>query len=155
MTKRHPEMFAIDAKSKFGSDDLDAWLSESQKMRESGVYADDPEKMKAVAVGEEYLNRPYCLWFSDQNAGTLGSASKVADAVIPTIGADYVKSMAPVAEMQLLKAGVRLAATLDRIADQALGARPSLGDSVQEAILVEVQSIFKDPKASLRAHKAH
>lgn len=147
-----PEMFTEQSKKDAYSGNLKGWLLEGQQLRESVVYPDDPTKMAKVPKGQEPKNRPYCAWYSNQLTQTLGEGSpqpgKIPSDVIPILTEEqYGKSNAKVVETQLIKAGLRLAATLDEIASEVAKSKtpsPMLDDAIQEKILKSVQSVFRN-----------
>lgn len=144
--RTRPEMLTASAKAQYAAGDLKAWLQEAQQIRESGVYPDAPGSMSAVTKGEEYKSRPYCTWFLDQGKSVQGPGSQIDKAKIPTIDATYEKQFAPIAETQLLKGGLRLAAVLDDIASTvAASSTPpkTMSTSEQEQILTDVQNTFR------------
>lgn len=140
--RRRPEMLTEKAKQQVSQGSVKDWLQESQTIRESGLYPDDPAQMSGVNKGEEYKNRPYCNWFSDQSASVLGAGSQIDKSKIPTLDAAYLTKWAPVAETQLLKGGLRLAAVLDDIAQENSSAA-RLSDAQQETILTDIQNRFR------------
>jgi hypothetical protein len=145
MKEKRPDMFTDAAKKKYFVGTLEDWLGEAALLRETGVYPDAPGAMTGVAKGEEYKNRPYCLWFSDQTAGTLGAGSKIDNSKIPVVGSAYADQFNTVVESQLLIGGLRLAAALDDIADTvAASLKPlkTLNDAQQERTLKNVQKAF-------------
>jgi hypothetical protein len=148
--KEHrPEMFTESAKLQYGQGSVEQWLDESAKLRESGVYPDDPALMKGVPVGQEYKSRPYCQWFTDQENSVVAPGSVIDFTKLPVIRSDYMNKFVPIVETQLLKGGLRLATLLDEIADSAAnsGARHSaLNDERQEKILSRIQRSFENEK---------
>jgi hypothetical protein len=148
--KNRPEMLTAQAKATYAKGDLKSWLMEAQKIRENGLYPDAPGSMAAVPSGEEYKNRPYCLWFTDENASILGAGSVIQKDKIPTLGSVYEKKFAPIVEMQLLKGGLRLAAVLDQIASEvsqnSRADHPvcSMTTTEQNQVLSAVQSQFRN-----------
>lgn len=136
MKRVHPEMFLEDAKKTYGAGTLSDWLTESQQLRESGIYPDDASAMTDVPKGQEYAHRSYCKWFSDEANNVLDPASpKAIDlSKTPIITADYTTHFTPIVEMQLLKAGVRLARILDGIA--AVGATDSVSGAANAEKIV-------------------
>lgn len=114
-------------KEKLGGRDMKSWLMESQALRESGIYP-------TGTGAENPASRDYC--------NPEGSARAVLDLA-------YAEKFAPVIESQLLKSGLRLAATLDAVADHALAAKskpPTLSEKEQEEILRNVLTKFKNQK---------
>jgi hypothetical protein len=144
---RHSDLMSEAGKSKYGAGDLKSWLMESATVRESGMYPDNPEDMKGVPKGDEPKHRKYCVYYVDQASGTVAQGSVVDPAAIPVLGKEYGDQYANVAEMQMLKGGLRLAATLDAIADDASKSKPlppTLNNAEEDAILKAVQSQFKN-----------
>ena len=153
---RHADMFTEAAKKQYGQGVLDDWLQESATLRET-IYPDDSKVMETVPKGEEYKNRPYCLWFADQVKGTLGSAPKVDPSKVPVLDAAYADRFTGTVEMQLLKGGLRLAKTLDDIADSvARTGHPVniINTKMQEEILTKVQASFMNVLAASGPVKA-
>ena len=151
MKRSHPEMFNEKAKQQAYQGELKTWLMETQALREGGLYPDDPEKMKSVAKGEEHKFRPYCAWYTDQDRNVLGEGSpqpgKIPSDAMPILTEEqYGRPNAKIVETQLMKAGLRLAATLDEIADAAIasGKSPALGGEMEEKILKSVQDMFRN-----------
>ncbi len=143
LRRRYPEMFLAQAKQRYGSTAVVQWLDEGKDLRENGVYPDDPDSMRGVTRGEEYRNRPYCLWYADQTRDRdPAPGSRIAST--PLLTREYADRFLPVVEMQLLKGGVRLAWTLDRIAELASGSR-IVDDVLEERILRTVQDAFRRP----------
>lgn len=148
MKRLRPEMFTAGAKAQAAAGGLNAWLAESQALREAGLYPDNKDQMKNVPKGEEPKHRPYCSWFSDQDRGTLGAGSPVPGAirsdVMPLLDDAYAKANAKIVETQLLKAGLRLAAMLDDIAATATAPQATLDQAKQEAVIKMVQDSFRN-----------
>jgi hypothetical protein len=152
MKRLYPDQFTDLGKQSAYKGDLKQWLLESQQIRDGGVYPDAPGQMQNVKKGEEYKNRPYCFWFSDQTHNVIGQGSalpgKIPINVIPVLDEDtYVKPYAKVAEAQLIKAGLRLAATLDEIAQVvAQSAKPDavIDNTLQEAVVKSIQDAFRN-----------
>jgi hypothetical protein len=147
MKRVRPEMFTAAAKARYATGGLNKWLQESVLLRESRVYPDTPAQMAGVKKGEEPMHRPYCAWFADQDAGVLGNGSpdpsKISTSVMPILDEQsYARPNAKIVETQLLVAGLRLAAILDRIAVDA-APQPGLDDSMQDRILQMVQDAFR------------
>jgi hypothetical protein len=125
------------------------WLNETAAVRETSIYP-DTDAIKAFPVNEKYKHRPYCMWLSDKKKNVYGDTSPkskkdIPDAAIPRLGQDYINANAPVAEDQLIKGGVRLAALLDRIAaDVAASKEPqkTLNADEQQALVKSIQGVF-------------
>jgi hypothetical protein len=135
---RRPEMLTADAKAKYSQGHLKMWIEEAGAIRESGLYPDPRGAMDKVAKGQEYKNRPYC---------NLPVGPVPANIQIPQIGVDYEKKFAPIVENQLLKAGLRLAATLDQIANDNSGPHRStelMTTGEQESVLSKLQEGFSN-----------
>lgn len=150
---KHPENFAANAKEVFGGGTLNDWLAEGQRLREeSGIYPDSLTTMRSGSPGEEYKNRPYCVWYVDDVADQNPAPGSVIDpAKIPTLtGENFGNRGAALVEAQLLKGGARLASLLDRVAKQAVEAQGSqaagIDDTLQDAILKKVQDSFRNPR---------
>jgi hypothetical protein len=148
LKKKYPESFTLAAKEKqsTGSAGVEKWLMESQNIRESGVYPDNPDTMKDVKKGEEHKYRPYCDWFIDQEKGVKAPGSKIDFNKLPTLdAANYADKFVPVIEGQWLKGGLRLAKVLDEIADAALKAgADSIDESKEAEIIKNVQDALKN-----------
>jgi hypothetical protein len=146
LRKDHPEMFAADAKQKFGTGTPLDWLNESKALRESGLYPDRVGAMNNVPKGEEYMHRPYCKWITSPS-NTKAVLGTIDSSQIPVMSKDYVSRWVPVVETQLLKAGLRLAVALDAIADQATDALADpirMDDGTEETVLETVQKSFEN-----------
>jgi hypothetical protein len=135
------------ALQKFAAGTPADWITESQGVRDAGVYPD--ADMQSVPKGEEYKNRPYCLWYVNQDADkNPAPGSQIIDAKVPTLGADYNAKMTPVAELQLVKAGLRLAATLNQLAVEVknqpgtLSFEDAAEKSVFELLLQKLKNTF-------------
>lgn len=154
LRRLHPDLFTAAAKAKYSAGDLKTWLQESQALREGGVYPDPA----GTDPNENYKHRKYCGWFSDQLHSTFGEGSpipgKMQLADLPLLDEEtYGKPNAKLVEMQLMKAGLRLAGVLDDIARVATQAgAPVLNNSVQEAILKAVQDAFRNQIQDAQPH---
>jgi hypothetical protein len=145
--QRHGDILSDAGKTKYGAGDVKSWLMEAAALRDSGVYPDNPSDMKGVPKGQEPQHRKYCLVYSDQASGTVAPGSVVDPKAIPTIDKIYADQYAQVVEMQMIKGGLRLAATLDAIADavaQSKQAAPKMTDADQEAVLQALQNKFRN-----------
>ena len=147
MKTKHPEMFTEAAKKQYGSGHIVDWLNESAGVRESqGFYPDDAKFMSQFPANEAYKHRSYCLWFSDQFNDVVAPGSKVDYSQLPVLGSAYFQQFGPVAELQLLKAGLRLAYLLDEVALAASRASPPaevLTSADQEKQLSQVQQLVQ------------
>ncbi len=142
-----PEMFTAQAKIKYASGSVSDWVTDSVNVRENGVYPDEAAALVNVPKGEEYKHRPYCLWFISEAEDRIAPGSVVDVTKIPLLGPEYAARFTPIVEMQLLKGGLRLAQTLDDIADSVANAsHDNIDESLQEKILKTIQDIFKTTK---------
>jgi len=144
--KKNPDLFMEKAKEQYGSGSLVDWIMESQSARE-GIYPDKAEDMKDVKKGEEYKNRPYCLWYLNQDTDkNPAPGSQIIEAKIPTLTSVYADQNAAYTEMQLIKAGLRLAYLLDQAALEMKSQpdTPKLDDQMQESILKKIQDTLKN-----------
>jgi hypothetical protein len=146
----HPEMLTTAAKAQYSQGSVKDWLQDSQSLRENGLYPDAPGSMAGVVKGEEYKNRPYCTWFADQGASIKGPGSQIDKSKIPVLDLAYEQKFAPVVEAQLIKGGLRLAATLDSIAAVAAPKSTPMTDAQQEKILSDVQNAFRGAATPLK-----
>lgn len=147
MKRIYPQWFGENGKQLYGKADLDQWLLESQQIRESGLYPDNLTQVPPSKPGEEYKNRPYCDWYVDQDRGIKGPGSKIDPTKIPVLDPKYAEQFRETVQMQLLKGGLRLAATLDQIAKEvANSGKPyhSIDDGTQEMILKKIQDSFRN-----------
>lgn len=147
LKRRYPTWFTNQSKMDNSKGDVDQWLLESQALRENGLYPDDPSQMAGVPKGEEYKNRPYCDWFVDQNKGVKGPGSSIDKSKIPVLDKTYADRFAPLIETQMIKGGLRLAATLDQIADEVSKTRKNstpIDDAAKDAILKSVQDALRN-----------
>ena len=146
LKRKHPELLTEQAKQHYGAGSLVNWIMESQLLRE-GLYPDKPEDMKNVPKGEEYKNRAYCQWYVDQSKDKFPApGSKIDESKIPTLTSEYADKHVAQIEMQIFKAGLRLASILDQIAKDTEG-DPSIArvdDKAQASILKQVQDVLKN-----------
>ena len=142
-----PQMFTQEAKEKYSVGDLDQWLAESQQIRDGGLYPDNPAVMKDVPAGQEYMHRPYCDWFVDPAQRVKGPGSAVDPQKIPLLEDKYASDNLMTVETQLLKGGLRLAATLDKIAVEVAKAGYPRKQIDQVQVIKDVQKAFDNPVA--------
>lgn len=141
LKKDKATFFKAAAKKKYGAGKLMDWIEESAGMREE-LYPDDAAQMAGAKKGEEYKSRPYCVWYEDQTVDKNPAPGSVIDpAKIPVLGEDYANKFTDKVELQIFKAGLRLATMLDGLAKKAKDITP-LDDASEEAILKEIQAEF-------------
>jgi hypothetical protein len=130
MKQVRPEMFTAAAKDKYATGGLNQWLQQSSALRDGFVYPDGRTQMASVKKGEELMHRTYCAWYANQDSGVLGKQSPepahISASAMPLLDEEsYAKPNAKIVETQMLIAGVRLAAILDRIAMDASPSQPT------------------------------
>ena len=121
LKSKHQNMFTEAAKQKYGnpSPDFGTWMKEAVELRET-VYPDTTAERASMPQGEEYKNRKYCLWYVDQNKDKDPAPGSVIDeSEIPTLDDEYFEKFSGVTEVQIIKAGLRVAAMFDRMAQEA------------------------------------
>jgi hypothetical protein len=146
---KHQNMFTEEAKQKYGnpSPDFPSWMREAVELRER-VYPDNPEDMSSVPMGEEYKHRKYCLWYADQNKDKDPAPESMIDETkIPTLDEKYLEKFSSVTETQIIKAGLRVAAMFDRMAQEAKKKNlPLVDDQAQkstfELLFEKLKNIF-------------
>ena len=141
--RKHPDWFQSATREKWGKGSLDSWIKESADSREANVYPDDPADMAGVPPAEKYKHRKYCVWYLDQDKDTRAPGVAIDPTKIPELTTAYVTNAGTVAETQLMKAGIRLAATLDLLARESAGA-PKVSDAEQGEILDSIQAAFRN-----------
>lgn len=143
--EKYKDDFTPAGKKKYGAGSTAAWLEESAALRETGIYPDSADEMKDIAKGQEPFHRSYC-----ETESAPGITVKSEKPLKPaTLDRAYADKFAVVAELQLVKAGLRLAAVLDSIAAAAKKTKaPTLTDTEQDAILESVQTKFKNKTAN-------
>ncbi len=153
MKSVHPELFTEQAKTDAYKGTLKDWLMESQQIRDGGVYPEVNPDKKEYPPEQDYRKRPYCVWYADQEKGLIAEGSpswtgEIDKNLIPSLDPEtYGKKYAKVVESQILKAGLRLAATLDEVAEAAAKSPTApklLTDDIQEQILKTLQDLFKN-----------
>ena len=143
--EKYKDDFTPAGKKKYGAGSTAAWLEESAALRETGIYPDSADEMKDIAKGQEPFHRSYC-----ETESAPGITVKSEKPLKPaTLDRAYADKFAVVAELQLVKSGLRLAAVLDSIAAAAKKTKaPTLTDTEQDAILESVQTKFKNKTAN-------
>lgn len=139
----HPEKFTADAKVQASKTSVKDWLLETQTIRENGVYP--------KIEGSD--GHPYCISMDVQDTtkttgkGT-ANATELPKDKIPILTDDsYITKMLPVVETQLINAGLRLAATLDDIAESVASSNnpsPTITKDEEDKIIKTVQEQFKN-----------
>lgn len=142
---KHPELLTANSKKKYGAGSVTDWLEESQKLRDT-IYPDAPGSMDIVKKGEEYKNRPYCVWYLNQDKDkTVAPGSKVIESKIPVLTAAYSSKHQEVVELQIFKAGLRLASILDQVAAETKEKDTHrIDDKEQESILKLVHDTLRN-----------
>ena len=97
-----------------------------------------------MAPEKRHEARPYCLWFDDQDKHAVHPGSQIDPAKIPTLSETYVADAAALARTQILKAGLRLAATLDAIAAASPNPGRFMTKSEEESTLNYIQLEFRN-----------
>ena len=133
---RHPEIGPAAVTAQARLTPLD-WLKEGQALRES-IYPDDAKTLKKGAPGEEFKRRTYCQWYQDQRGRP---ENTIESNKLPLLNESYAKKFIPIAEGQMIKAGLRLASALNQMAQEA-SETSGLNDTEQENILQSVMDGF-------------
>lgn len=132
-TKR-PESFTKTAQDLYSiktSGPLD-WLKEAQILRDR-IYPDEPGSMDGVPENERHTKRPYCLWYTDQTTDKDPAPGSVIDLErLPLLTAASVQHHQELVELQLIKAGLRLASMINEIAEEAQESGVQLIDDEKE-----------------------
>lgn len=145
MKTKHSELLTEEAKMKYAAGELTDWLSESQALRDT-IYPDPSGSMDQIPKGEEYKNRPYCLWYVNQDFDKKAApGSVIVESKIPLLTSDYMNRFAPTVELQLFKGGLRLASMLDKVALEMKKKKVNrVDDKKQEEILKGIQDKLKN-----------
>lgn len=143
LKQHNTEYFKPEAKIQYEKqDDLD-WLEESAKLREAS-YPDVAGAFSGVPKGEEYKNRSYCAWYLDQNQDA-NPVTPMTQVVPIAIDSSYIERSRKIAEEQVLKAGVRLAVVLDRVATKTQKQKiRRVTDKQQSEILKDLQKTLSN-----------
>lgn len=130
-----PEMFTAEAKAQAAKGTVEDWVNEGAVLREQGMY---PKNQAA-----------YCAAYADENTGVLQPGSPIPGKIppenIPLLDEEhYAKPQSKFVETQLLKGGLRLAATLDDIAATAKAPQAAIDETLQEKIISFINRAFRN-----------
>ncbi len=137
LKQKHPQLLSEKTKSEWApaTAKFQDWMTEATEMR-TRIYPDGEDVLNQSPKGEEYKFRKYCTWFVDQTKDKNPAPGSVLDeSMIPLLDQNYINRFTPEVEMQLIKAGLRVAATLDRLAQEAKKSKAhTVDDSAQKNI---------------------